>query len=274
MTRMAVVVTTYNRPDALERVLSAYLAQEDRDIELLVADDGSTDDTRRVVERFAGRSAFPVRHLWHEDRGFRAGAIRNRAIAATDADYIVFTDGDCVPLAGFVASHRALAEPGWFVAGNRMLLSERLTAQVLRQAIALERWSRFDWVRAFLRRDVNRLAPLWRRGLSDPHGWRRRQPARWEGAKSCNLGVWRSDLVQVNGFDEAYVGWGLEDSDLVIRLLHAGVRHKSGRFGTPLAHLWHAENDRGRLEENRRQLDALVSSTRVRAATGLDAGVP
>ena len=133
MTRLAVVVTTYNRPDALDRVLSAYLSQEDRDIELLVADDGSTDETRSVVARFAERAAFPVRHVWHEDLGFRAGAIRNRAIAATDAAYIVFTDGDCVPLSGFVASHRALAEPGWFVAGNRALLSEQLTRSVLQR---------------------------------------------------------------------------------------------------------------------------------------------
>ncbi len=272
MIRVAVVVTTYNRPDALARVLSAYLSQDDRDIELLVADDGSTDETRGVVDRFAARAGFPVHHVWHEDRGFRAGAIRNRAIAATGADYIVFTDGDCVPLRGFVANHRALAEPGWFVAGNRMLLSEGLTRRVIDEEIALEGWSRFDWVRAFLRRDVNRLAPLWRRGLGDAHGWRRRQPARWEGAKTCNLGVWRSDLVQVNGFDETYSGWGLEDSDLVIRLLHAGVRHKNGRFATPLAHLWHAENDRSRLDDNRRQLEALVASRRTRAAAGLDAG--
>lgn len=270
MTRLAVVVTTYNRPDALERVLSAYLSQADLDIELLVADDGSTDDTRRVVERFAERTAFPVHHVWHEDDGFRAGTIRNRAVARTAADYIVFTDGDCVPLSGFVAGHRALAERGWFVAGNRALLSERLTRSVLQQQARLETWSRFDWARAFLRRDVNRIAPLWTRDLPDARGWRRRQPARWEGAKSCNLGVWREDLVRVNGFDEAYSGWGLEDSDLVVRLLHAGVRHKNGRFGTPLAHLWHAENDRSRLDENRRQLDALIASRRSRAAVGLD----
>jgi glycosyltransferase involved in cell wall biosynthesis len=270
MTRLAVVVTTYNRPETLEQVLSAYLSQVDRDIELLVADDGSTDDTRAVVERFAQHAAFPVHHVWHEDDGFRAGAIRNRAVARTTADYIVFTDGDCVPLSGFVAGHRALAEQGWFVAGNRALLSERLTRRVLQEQVRLEAWSRLDWARAFLRRDVNRIAPLWTRDLADARGWRRRQPDRWAGAKTCNLGVWRDDLVRVNGFDEAYSGWGLEDSDLVIRLLHAGVRHKNGRFATPLAHLWHAENDRSRLQENQRQLDALVASQRMRAAVGLD----
>ena len=267
VTTLAIVVTTYNRPDALEQVLSAYLSQEDREIELLVADDGSTSETREVIEQFAERAPFPVRHVWHEDQGFRAGAIRNRAILASGADYLVFTDGDCVPLPGFVARHRALAAPGWFVAGNRLLLSADFTAKVMRERMPVETFSAFDWAWRFVRRDVNRLAPLW---LRDDGAWRLRQPDRWQGAKTCNLGVWRNHLLQVNGFDETYSGWGLEDSDLVIRLLHHGVHHKNGRFGTPLAHLWHAENDRSRLDRNQQRLDALLASKQTRATLGLD----
>jgi len=267
VTTLAIVVTTYNRPDALEQVLSAYLSQEDREIELLVADDGSTSETREVIEQFAERAPFPVRHVWHEDQGFRAGAIRNRAILASGADYLVFTDGDCVPLPGFVARHRALAAPGWFVAGNRLLLSADFTAKVMRERMPVETFSAFDWAWRFVRRDVNRLAPLW---LRDDGAWRLRQPDRWQGAKTCNLGVWRNHLLQVNGFDETYSGWGLEDSDLVIRLLHQGVRHKNGRFGTPLAHLWHAEDDRSRLDRNQQRLDALLASKQTRATLGLD----
>ena len=271
MMKIAVVITTYNRPDALERALSGCLAQDDHGFELLVADDGSTPATRSSVERFAATAPFPVRHVWHQDRGFRAAAIRNRAIAATSADDVVFTDGDCVPLTGFVRNHRRLADPGWFVAGNRILLSREFTDQVLGvPPVALEKLSAGQWARRFLRRDVNRLAPLWQAGLGDPLGWRKAQPGRWQGAKTCNLGVWRADLVRINGFDEAYSGWGLEDSDLVMRLLHAGVRHKNGRFGTSLAHLWHPENDRSRLVQNRDRLDALAASDRVRAETGLE----
>ncbi len=263
---LAVVVTTYNRPDALARVLQAYLAQDDRAIEMLIADDGSGDATRQTVERFARSAPFPVRHIWHPDAGFRAGTIRNRAIASTRADYLVFTDGDCIPLPGFVARHRALAQSGWFVAGNRMLLSERFTARVLQDTIELERWPAWRWAWHWLARDVNRIAPLFARADGP---WRLRTPQRWEGAKTCNLAVWREDLERVNGFDESYGGWGLEDSDLVIRLLHAGVRHKNGRFATPLAHLWHAENDRSGLAHNRQRLDALIASRAVRAPTGL-----
>ena len=105
----AVIVTTYNRPDALAAVLAGYAAQRDAEFELLIADDGSTDDTRRVVDEFKARAKFPVTHVWHEDQGFRAAAIRNRALAATRAEYVIFSDGDCVPSPRFVAQHQHLA---------------------------------------------------------------------------------------------------------------------------------------------------------------------
>ena len=100
--------------------------------------------------------------------------------------------------------------------------------------------------------------------------FRKYSSSAWEGVKTCNFAAWRSDLVRANGFDERYSGWGLEDSDLVIRLLHARVRHKSGRFAVPVFHLWHRENDRARLAENQRQLEEILASDRVMALVGLD----
>jgi glycosyltransferase involved in cell wall biosynthesis len=265
--KTAVVVTTYNRPDALALVLDGFLAQATHDFALLVADDGSTGETRRTVERYAARAPFAVRHVWHEDRGFRAAAIRNRAVAATDADYVVFTDGDCIPSRGFVAAHRRLAERGWFLAGNRMLLARDFTTRVLAERIPVHAWTNGQWLGAWLKRDINRLLPL--AALGDGV-LRKLQPARWKGVKTCNLSVWREDLERVNGLDESYSGWGLEDSDLVIRLLHAGVQHKSARFAAPLFHLWHSENDRSRLPENAQRLAALQRSARITAVQGLD----
>lgn len=264
--RIAVIITTYNRPDALAAVLDGYAAQTARDFELLVADDGSTDDTRRLVEDRARRTPFPLRHVWQEDRGFRAAAARNRALAATAARYVIFSDGDCVPPPHFVARHLALAEPGVFLAGNRVLLSERFTRRVLQEGIPIHAWRTGRWLAAWVRRDVNRALPL----MCLPDGaFRRRVPARWDGVKTCNLSAWRDDLVRVNGFDESYSGWGLEDSDLVIRMLHAGVRHKSARFAAPVFHLWHAENDRSRLAENRRRLGDILASRRIEALLGV-----
>ena len=264
--RIAVIITTYIRPDALAAVLAGYGAQCDTRFELIVADDGSTDDTRAVVAAFRSHAQFPVAHVWHEDRGFRAAAIRNRALAATSAEYIVFSDGDCVPAPRFVAQHQRFAERGWFVAGNRILLSEAFTRRVLDAALPIHEWQIAQWLGAWLRRDINRWLPL----VTLPDGgFRKAAPQRWEGVKTCNLAAWRDDLLRVNGLDETYEGWGLEDSDLVIRLLHAGVKHKSARFAAPLFHLWHPDNDRSRLTDNQRRLDAILHSDRVVARTGV-----
>jgi len=266
--RIAVIVPTYNRPDALAAVLEGYAGQTDRDFDLIVADDGSTADTTALVETFAARAPMPVAHVWQEDTGYRLAAVRNRAVAATGADYVVFTDGDCIPHPQYVARHRALAEPGWFVGGSRVLLSESFTREVLARSLAIHRWGTARWIGARLRGDINRLLPLLL--LPANAAFRKSRPVRWEGIKTCNLALWRTDLERVNGVDESYQGWGLEDSDLVIRLLRAGVRHKNGRFAVPVLHLWHRENSRSRLAENQAKLDQLIAGTRIRAEVGLD----
>ena len=265
--KLAVVVTTYNRPDALRAVLEGYAAQSDGSFELVVADDGSTAATGNLVRDFAARAPFACRHVWHEDDGFRAAAIRNKAVCETPAEYIVFTDGDCIPGVHFVARHRALAERGWFVAGNRVLLSRGFTERVLAERIPIHEWTGRRWVQARLAGDVNRLAPLL--PLRDGP-WRKRRPNQWEGVKTCNLAVWRDDLMEVNGLDETYTGWGMEDSDLVVRLLRAGVMHKSARFSAPVFHLWHQENDRSRLPGNQARLREVLAAGTIRARCGLD----
>jgi glycosyltransferase involved in cell wall biosynthesis len=265
--KLAVIVTTYNRPDALQAVLTGYAAQSDLAFELIVADDGSTADTGAVVDAFARQASFPVTHVWQDDQGFRAAAIRNKALLRTQADYVVFTDGDCIPSRTFVHRHRQLAEPGWFLSGNRVLLSRDFSCRVLDEHIPIHQWRWPDWMRARGRGEANRVMPLVR--LPDGE-FRKRSAHQWEGVKTCNLSAWRTDLLQVNGLDEIYSGWGLEDSDLVIRLLHANVLHKSARFAAPVFHLWHTENDRSRLPENQKRLQALLHSERTRATQGLD----
>lgn len=264
--KAAVIVTTYNRPDALAAVLTGFLEQTTLDFELLVADDGSRDETRQLVNDHASRAPFPLHHVWQPDQGFRAGAARNRAAAATLADYLVFVDGDCIPSLDFVARHCALAEAGHFLSGNRVLCSEAFTRTVLAHRVPIQRWSVARWMLAWGRRDINRVLPLIR--LPDGR-LRRRSPRLWQGVKTCNLSVWRKDFIHVNGFDERYAGWGLEDSDLVIRLLHAGIRHKSARFAAPVFHLWHPENDRSHLSENQKRLDEIRTSLNTTAVIGV-----
>jgi glycosyltransferase involved in cell wall biosynthesis len=252
--RIAVIPATYNRPDALAAQLEGYLAQDHPDFELVIADDGSGEETLATIRRYRQRAPFRIDHVWQENKGYRAAAIRNRAVAMTCADYIVFTDHDCVPPPDFLSRHASLAERGWFVAGNRVLLTEALTQRVLAARLPIHAWSSAAWLTCRLR--------------GGP--FRKTRPDRWQGAKTCNLAVWRDDLVKVNGMDESYAGWGLEDSDLVIRLNRAGVKHKSGRFACPVFHLWHAEQDKSRYPENRLRLEEMLRSPRVVALRGLN----
>jgi glycosyltransferase involved in cell wall biosynthesis len=264
--RIAVIPATYNRPDALAALLEGYLAQDYPDFEIIVADDGSGPATREVISSFQARASFRIDHVWQENKGYRAAAIRNQAVARAQADYIVYTDQDCVPLPDFLSRHARLAEPGWFVAGNRILTSQAFAERVLAQRLPIHSWTPRQWIRCRLRGEINRVHPLLR--LPDGSG-RKLDPRRWRGARTANLAVWRRDLVAVNGMDEDYEGWGLEDSDLVIRLIHAGVRHKSGRYACSLIHLWHREQERLRLAEKNARLDALLNSERTLAGRGL-----
>ncbi len=265
---ISVIVTTWNREDALDAVLRSLSVQTDRDCEVVVADDGSGEETARLIAGWTARLGMPLKHVWQEHRGFRAAEIRNRAILASEGRYCVFLDGDCIARPDFIATHRRLAEPGWFVTGNRILMSEQLTAHVLRERLDPERWGYRDWARQRREGGINRTLPL----MSLPLGPLRKLRAReWRGARSCNLAVWRSDLDRVDGFDCAYEGWGREDSDLLVRLLHAGLRRKDGVFATGVLHLWHPVADRGFLDENDRRLDAVQAQRRVTAQRGMSA---
>jgi glycosyltransferase involved in cell wall biosynthesis len=262
---ISVIVSTYNRADALDAVLRALSRQSDRNFEIVVADDGSGAPTQRVVRDWIARSV-PVKHVWHEDRGFRLAEIRNLGIHESAGRYVIFLDGDCIARGNFVAAHRRLAEVGWFVTGNRILLSRDLTERVLHEGLEPELWGSATFVSHRWRGDLNRVAPL----FDLPLGPVRKLPAqRWKGARGSNMAFWRADLDAVEGFDAAFEGWGREDSDIFIRLIRAGVRRKDGRFATGVLHLWHREADRSGLDANERQLVGIMQSDTVKARRGL-----
>ena len=263
---ISVIVTTYNREDALAAVLRSLARQTDADFEVVVADDGSGPATAALVEAWKARLTHRLAHVWHSDRGFRAAEIRNRAILESRGRYCIFLDGDCLVRPDIVAAHRRLAEPGCFLSGNRVLLSARMTTRVLREGLQPERWGWPSWVAARRSGGVNRLSALLKLPLGPLRHLRGRA---WQGARSCNLAVWRADLDRIDGFDADYAGWGREDSDLIVRLLRAGVRRKDGNFAIGVIHLWHKEADRGFLVENEDKLVRVLGSGRIRARRGL-----
>jgi glycosyltransferase involved in cell wall biosynthesis len=264
---ISVIVTTYNREDALAAVLRALARQTDANFEVIVADDGSKPATAEVIKRRSTHFK-RLRHVWQEHRGFRAAEIRNRAIVEARGAVCVFLDGDCIPRPDFVALHRSLAEPGWFVAGNRVLLSRALTERVLRDHLEPELWPFSQWMALRMRGEINRIQPLFALPLGPVRRWGGHA---WRSIRSANLAVRRTDLLQVDGFDAAFSGWGREDSDLVLRLMRGGVRRKDGRFGTAVLHLWHPPDDRSRLPINDKLLASAMDSRRMKAAIGLTA---
>ena len=250
MTRMpesvAVIITTYNAPAYLARVLDGYLLQTKYPDELIVADDGSGPETRAVVESFAQQAPFAVRHVWHEDSGFRAARIRNEAVRGSTAAYLIFTDGDCIPQPSFVADHCRLARPGWFVQGKRMLVDENasggFTGGTFRNVAGHCLRGQLSGWHHLLRLPGVALRV---RGL--------------KGIKTCNLALWRSDFYAVNGFDESFVGWGREDAEFAARLFHYGLSRRDPPFSALVFHLWHPENSRSNLPENDRKLQESVA---------------
>ena len=264
--KISFIVLTYNRTDALLPVLRSLAEQCDACHEVLIADDGSRPDQVRMLRERCPAFRCPVRHVWHPDVGFTASQARNLAAGKARSDYLVFLDGDCIPNKDFVARHSALAEPGCFVNGSRVLLSQRLTAQVIEGEMDLPHRSLSFWIKARLRGDCNKLLHLvlwpWRL-------FRVKQGFEWRGIRSCNFGVWRADFIGVNGFDETFQGWGHEDADLVLRLCHFGVKRKNGFMATEVFHLWHPESRREQEASNKNRVLQRMKTDVIQAEKGL-----
>jgi len=268
MSQISVIVTTYNWPNALEASISSLFAQNDRHFEIIIADDGSTDETKVLIEQLTQQNNIPIKHAYHEDSGFRAGTIRNKAVHLSSGDYLIFIDGDCSVFPDFIKKHRQLAEPGYFVPGNRILLSPSYTVTVLSNKIPLYSQSTLFYIQQWLLQNINRITPL----IYNPFSFLRyRNPNRWEKAMTCNLAMYKQDFIAVNGFDEAFEGWGYEDSDLVIRLIHNGIKRKEGRFAIPVLHHWHKQNDQSKHDENFDRLTLRLNDKNfIKAVQGID----
>jgi len=244
---VSVVITTYNRSEALVQVLRGLALQDDRDFEIVVADDGSTAAHQQRIRAAASELGLRVTHVWHPDIGFTAARIRNRGVAAATGAYIILLDGDCVPETDFISQHRLLLEPGCFVNGSRVMLNEALARAAMDGSVLIVGRSPWFWLRQRLRGAAGKLTGLIR--LGNGVG-RKLQGFAWKGIRSCNMAVWRKDYLAVNGFDESFVGWGHEDADFVLRLHNAGIQRKNGFCATEVYHLWHRESSRSSESDN------------------------
>ena len=261
--QISLIVSTYNAPHYLKLVLRSLAKQSCNKFEVVIADDGSDRRTADIIENFSKTQVYPLKHAWHEDRGFRASAARNRAVSLASGDYLVFLDGDCLVPAEFVERQYLCALAGFMVRGSRVMLRRGFTEALLRGEDVPKSYR--QWLFRFFLRDVNRIGPL----LPIPY-MKHKNRYRWYGVKTCNLAVWRSDFEAVNGFDERYIGWGHEDADLAVRMIRNGTQRREGRSDVPVIHLWHEENNRLQLLANEQRLKAVIEGNNILAPVGLD----
>ena len=256
---VSLVVNTFNQPDYLTRVLDAASRQSSLPDEVLLADDGSTPETKAAFDRWRAAQTFRCEHVWQEHLGFRRARVLNQAIARARGDYLIFLDGDSVPHPDFIADHRALARPGQFVQGHRALIGRKAAEGFGRHQFSRDRWralGRFQlrgWKHAF-------RWPWPLRRVRDDLG----------GVRGCNLAMWRADLIRVNGYNEAFIGWGREDSELTVRLMNSGLRRLDVRGWALCYHLWHSPVSRGELAANDELLERAVQEKAIHCASGLN----
>ncbi len=249
---ISILLATYNWPQALKLCLESLATQTDQNFEIIIADDGSTESTKTVIESFKYSSTFAITHLWQEDIGFRKTKILNQAINAAHGDYLVFLDGDCIVQPDFVARHRQLAQKGFLVTGSRILLNESLTQELL----TWSQWSFQKFSSGLLgKRFSGGINKYWPLKIKLGNGsWRDYKKFVWRRIKGCNMACWKADAEAINGFDETMTGWGHEDADFVFRLQQHGITRKSGSWSTEVLHLFHKINDQSNAAENARRV--------------------
>ncbi len=256
--KISLVISTFNQPQTLAKALGGARLQTRPPDEILIADDGSDEPTRALVNDFQKTLPMPVRHIWHPHEGFRKTAILNKTLAAATGAYLIFTDGDCVPHPKFIADHTALAEQGFWVQGRRCFVREEFVSEF--EAGKIPAWS---WM---LTGKITGAA----KGIRWPISIIRRD-TRQRGIIGCNMAFWRDDLVAVNGFDEDYSGWGVgEDSDIGTRLYHLGRRRKFVYGRAITFHLNHPQLPREHHAASLARLAKTMASKKIRCERGLD----
>ncbi|MFD1095367.1 glycosyltransferase family 2 protein [Salegentibacter chungangensis] len=231
--KVALLISTYCWPEALRLVLKSLLNQSILPDEVVIADDGSADDTAEVIREFNEKAPMTVRHIWHEDDGFRRTVILNKAISKIESDYIIQLDGDCIMHEKFVENHLNFSQNGNFLFGSRVNIQKHF----LPKLFAEERINFHFFSRGIKKRTRNIHSPAL-------GGLYKEKDELSKKVRGCNLSFWKDDILKVNGYNEDMTGWGKEDSELVVRLLNKGVKGRRLRYNAIIYHIWHKEASR------------------------------
>ena len=237
--RLTIIITTYNWPEALILVLKSVENQPMAPDEVIIADDGSTVETREVVSRFQQHSELNIVHSWQQDKGFRIAKSRNKAIVKSKGEYIILIDGDIILHPNFIQDHINHSQENYFIQGTRVLLTQDKTQQIFgTKEISFSFFSsginnRKNAIHSNL---LSKFFSATKNGI--------------HGIKSCNMSFYKKDCINVNGFNNQIEGWGREDSEFIVRLINSGIHRKNIRFNAIQFHLWHNDHVRDSLDQN------------------------
>lgn len=239
----SLIISTYNRPHALRLCLESVKSQTILPAEIIIADDGSADETKTLIDQYAAAFSIPLKHVWQPDNGYQLAQIRNKAFAAATGEYIIQTDGDLVFHKHFVKDHLSISKHGTFVSGARALINEQATKELLDRS----HYSSLQIQNSVLGKRYNAVHS---KILSSFNYLFQRGVGHVEYVLGCNMAFWKEDLIKVNGYNEEFTGWGKEDNDISIRLINAGVKLRFLKFGGIVYHLHHNERPLSRVSIN------------------------
>lgn len=259
MIKVSLVISTYNRKEALYLTLLSVSRQTVLPYEVVIADDGSREDTKMMLNGLKPKLPFTLKHVWHEDKGFQKTVIMNKAFAACEGDYIIQTDGDIILEKHFIADHISEARLGYYMHGSRGKLSKELTQKCIQ-----EKNYHFN----FFSQGAHRKLNIFRCPLLTPffHYYKKNKKER-----GCNMAFWKKDVYAVNGYDERIIGYGFEDIDLPARLRRLGIKKRLVKFKAIEYHLEHPEASTKRdMSANQKIFDSNNSQGIIKAPKGID----
>lgn len=260
--KVSVIVSTYNRCDALRLCFLSLFRQTVLPDEVIVGDDGSTEETALLITKLQKEAPFPIIHVWHEDKGFRLAMMRNKCVARSTGNYIIEIDGDVFLHPELIADHLREANHGVYVKGGRVNLGKALTEEICRTGIIRPI---NVWTKGIESKPENALRCIWL-----AHILASRYRKKCSPTLGCNMSFFREDFIKINGYDEFYEGWGGEDVDLGKRLQNSGCQKRYLKFAGIVYHLWHEDKFMYNKMKNFQYMRMQDERKTVRCESGVD----
>ena len=259
--KTSLIITTYNWPEALFLVLKSIKHQSIPPDEIIVADDGSNDDTKNIIRKFSKNFKLEIIHSWQKDEGFRAAKSRNKAIAKARGEYIIMIDGDMILHPDFIKDHTSFAKSNSFVQGMRAKLSEEKSNDIMKtkniifknfdKGLKSKRYGIHNSLLSYLCSGIRRINKL-------------------KMLQTCNMAFYKKDALRINGFNEDFIGWGREDSEFGARLLHTQIVRRDLKFAAVAYHIHHEGNSRKMLDHNHAIYLSTLEKKLIRCKNGID----